>query len=118
MAAVPLPEAWWLYVLECRGDVLYTGIAKDVDARFEAHLKGTGAKYTRWKKPLRIVARVCIATKGEALRAEHALKRLNRAEKLRWCAVGLESFLARLDDPDRGRRPLERQRTDRGTRKR
>jgi len=64
------------------------------------------------------LARVCMATKGEALRAEHALKRVNRAEKLRWCAVGLESFLASLDEPDRGRRPLERQRTDRGARKR
>ena len=89
-------EAWWLYVLECRGGVLYTGIAKDVDARFQAHVNGTGARYTRWKQPLRIVARVSIATKGEALRAEHALKQATRAEKLRWCDAGLESFLASL----------------------
>ena len=89
-------EAWWLYVLECRGGVLYTGIAKDVDARFKAHVNGTGAKFTRWKQPLRIVARVCLATKGEALRAEHALKQANRAEKLRWCAAGLERFVASL----------------------
>jgi putative endonuclease len=79
-------EAWWLYVLECRGGVLYTGIAKDVEARFEAHAKGTGAKFTRWKPPKRIVAKVSFATKGEALRAEHALKQATRAEKLRWCA--------------------------------
>jgi putative endonuclease len=96
MAAVPVPETWWLYVLECRGEALYTGIAKDVDARFQAHVNGTGAKYTRWKPPLRIVARVSVATKGEALRAEHALKQATRAEKLRWCAAGLESFLASL----------------------
>ena len=96
MPVVPLPEAWWLYVLECRGGALYTGIAKDVDARFQAHVNGKGAKYTRWKQPLRIVAKVAIATKGEALRAEHALKQATRAEKLRWCAAGLESFVATL----------------------
>ena len=79
-------EAWWLYVLECSGGVLYTGIAKDVEARFEAHVKGKGAKFTRWKPPKRIVAKVSFATKGEALRAEHALKQVTRAEKLRWCA--------------------------------
>jgi predicted GIY-YIG superfamily endonuclease len=62
-------EAWWLYVLECQGGVLYTGIAKDVDARFEA------------------------------LRAEQAFKQETRAEKLRWCAAGLEGFVARLARP-------------------
>jgi putative endonuclease len=49
-------------------------------------VKGTGAKFTRWKQPIRIVARVSFDTKGEALRAEHALKKTTRAEKLRWCA--------------------------------
>ena len=89
-------EGWWLYVLECRGGVLYTGIARDVDARFQAHLDGRGAKFTRWKQPLRIVARAPFATKGEALSAEHALKQVTRAEKLRWCAAGLERFAASL----------------------
>jgi len=78
---------------------IFQGIAKDVDARFEAHVKGTGAKYTRWKRPLRIVARISIATKGEALRAEQAFKQETRAEKLRWCAAGLEGFVARLARP-------------------
>jgi putative endonuclease len=84
---------WWLYVLECRGGVLYTGIARDVDARFAAHVKGGGAKFTRRNRPVRILSRVLLATKGEALRAEYALKRLPRAEKLRWCAEGLERFI-------------------------
>ena len=76
--------------------MLYTGIARDVDARFQAHLDGRGAKFTRWKQPLRIVARASFATKGEALSAEHALKQVTRAEKLRWCAAGLERFAASL----------------------
>jgi len=75
--------AWFLYVLECRGGVLYTGIAKDVDARFAAHLKGTGARFTRSNPPLRILGRIPMATRGEALRAEYAFKQLSRADKLR-----------------------------------
>lgn len=85
---------WWLYVLECRGGILYTGIAKDVEARFELHLKGAGAKFTRLNRPVRILARTCLATRSEALRAEHALKRLPRVEKLRWCDAGLDAFVA------------------------
>jgi len=92
-----VPEtAWWLYVLECRGGVLYTGIAKDVDARFAAHVKGTGASFTRMNKPIRIVARVAIATRGEALSAEYALKQMPHAEKLKWCEEGLDRFIARM----------------------
>jgi putative endonuclease len=92
---VPRTETWWLYVLECRGGVLYTGIAKDVDARFAAHLSGTGAKFTRLNRPLRILAKATMPTKGAALRAEYAFKQASRAVKLQWCAAGLQSFVAR-----------------------
>lgn len=91
-----IAQSWWLYVLECRGGVLYTGIAKDVEARFAAHVKGGGAKFTRGKPPVRIVSRALLATRSEALRAEAALKRLTRAQKLAWCAAGLESFIQAL----------------------
>ena len=92
-------ETWWLYVLECQGGILYTGIAKDVDARFAAHLNGTGAIFTRLNPPLRILARLTMPTKSAALRAEYAFKQASRADKLRWCATGLESFVSR---PARG----------------
>jgi putative endonuclease len=75
---------WFVYVLECRGGVLYTGIAKDVDARFAAHLKGTGARFTRSNPPLRILGAQPFADRSQALRAEHALKRLEKPDKLRW----------------------------------
>ncbi len=79
---------WWLYVLECRGGVLYTGIAKDVEARFRLHAAGKGAAFTRINPPLRILNRAPFATRAEALRAEYALKQVSRAEKLRGCAAG------------------------------
>jgi putative endonuclease len=94
VASADSTEKWWLYVLECRGGVLYTGIAKDVDARFSAHLNGTGAIFTRLNPPIRILGRATMATKGEALRAEYAFKQASRAEKLGWCAAGLEKFMA------------------------
>jgi putative endonuclease len=84
---------WWLYVLECHSGVLYTGIAKDVNARFEAHRNGKGAKFTRLNRPVAILSKARLATKGKALRAEYALKQLSRAEKLRWCAAGLRAFV-------------------------
>jgi putative endonuclease len=87
---------WWLYVLECQGGVLYTGIAKDVDARFEAHVKGIGAMFTRLNRPVRILGRAAVTTRGEALRMEYALKQASRADKLRWCAEGLENFITDL----------------------
>ena len=85
--------SWWLYLLECESGLLYIGIAKDVEARFEAHRRGTGAMFTRLNKPVRILGKAALATKGEALRAEYALKQLSRPEKLEWCAAGLESFV-------------------------
>ncbi|HUQ73269.1 MAG TPA: GIY-YIG nuclease family protein [Burkholderiales bacterium] len=88
---------WWLYVLECHGGVLYTGITKDVDARFAAHVKGAGAKFTRINRPLRILGRATLATRSEALRAEYAFKQLSRADKLRWSSTGLESFVAKIE---------------------
>jgi putative endonuclease len=87
---------WWLYILECHSGLLYTGIAKDVDARFEAHINGTGAMFTRLNRPIRILSKAPLATKGEALRAEYALKQLSRAGKLRWCAAGLNAFVERV----------------------
>ncbi|MFL6563488.1 MAG: GIY-YIG nuclease family protein [Burkholderiales bacterium] len=92
--APPSPDRWWLYVLECQGGILYTGIAKDVDARFAAHVAGNGAIFTRLNRPLRIVAKVALPTRSAALRAEYAFKQATRADKLQWCATGLERFIA------------------------
>lgn len=89
----PPGATWWLYVLECHSGVLYTGIAKDVDARFEAHVNGTGAMFTKLNRPVRILGKASLATMGAALRAEHALKQLTRTDKLRWCAEGLDAFV-------------------------
>ncbi|MET0988240.1 MAG: GIY-YIG nuclease family protein, partial [Steroidobacteraceae bacterium] len=75
---------WWLYLLACADGRTYAGIALDVDARFQQHVAGKAAKFTRSNKPLKILGVQAFATKGDALRAELALKNLPQPEKLEW----------------------------------
>jgi len=82
------PMAWHLYLLRCGDGTLYCGIALDVEARFQAHQAGRGAKYTRGRGPLELVYREACGTKGEALRRERAVKALSRARKLGLIASG------------------------------
>ena len=71
-----------LYLLECLDGTFYAGIALDVEERFVKHLLGWGARYTRSHPPRRVVACRAYASRGEALRAEYALKQLARKDKL------------------------------------
>ena len=77
-----IPPSYWLYLLECEGGVYYAGIARDVEQRFYQHLFGTGAKFTRARPPLRVLAAREYACRGDALRAELRLKALPRSAKL------------------------------------
>ncbi|MGE5814083.1 MAG: GIY-YIG nuclease family protein [Acidobacteriota bacterium] len=83
-SALPAVDAWWLYVLLCANERLYVGIARDVDARFALHCSGKGAFYTRLNLPLRVMARQRHESRSAALRAEYALKQLNKRQKLAW----------------------------------
>ncbi len=74
-------SAWYLYLLECTGDSIYTGITTDVARRFAEHLSGKGAKYTRSRKPIRVLGQLRFETKSEALKAEIEIKRLSSTQK-------------------------------------
>lgn len=76
-------ECWWLYVLECRDGSYYTGITNDLDKRFEMHSKGKGAKYTRSRLPVKMLAWWPHKTKSAALKEEYAFKQLDKREKIR-----------------------------------
>ncbi len=71
----------FMYVLACADGTLYTGYAVDVAQRVAAHNAGKGAKYTRPRRPVRLLAAASFATKHDAMSAEARFKRLNRAEK-------------------------------------
>jgi putative endonuclease len=76
-------RVWFVYIAECADGTLYTGIALDVPARIAEHDAGRGARYTRGRGPLTVRAVRRCASKGKALRLEHALKVLPRAEKVK-----------------------------------
>jgi len=79
------------YMIECTGGGIYTGIAKDVQARYEKHVAGKGAKYTRMNPPVRLLCQVEYLNHREAAVAEYEMKQLKRGEKLRWAwAYGAE----------------------------
>ena len=91
-------DTWFVYVLRCGDDTIYTGIAKDVEARFKAHELGKGARYTRGRGPLTLIARAKCGGHGEALRVELAFKRLAKSEKLALAEKkrGLSAFAKRV----------------------
>jgi putative endonuclease len=68
--------AWFLYLIECEDDSLYTGIAVDVVARYQQHVNGTGARYTRSRAPRRLLATFELPDRSVASKAEYAVKRL------------------------------------------
>ncbi|KZE24996.1 putative endonuclease [Crenobacter luteus] len=77
---------WYLYVLECAGGRLYTGVSTDVARRYRQHASGRGARFTRAHPPERLVLTVEFPDKSAALKAEWALKQMTAAAKRAWCA--------------------------------
>ena len=72
---------WHIYMVRCADGSLYTGIAKDVDARVTQHNAGQGAKYTRGKRPVVLVYQETAEGHGAALRREAAIRRLRPKAK-------------------------------------
>ena len=73
----------FVYILYTENDTYYFGYTDDVEKRFQAHLNGTGAKYTRSHKPVKIVYQKEFPTKSEAMSEEYRIKHLSRAEKIK-----------------------------------
>jgi putative endonuclease len=91
--------AHFVYLILCADHTLYTGYTTNVERRLAAHNAGTGARYTRGRRPVTLVTTWHFTSKGEALRAERAIKSLSRAQKWRLAQeAGLESGIK--DDLD------------------
>lgn len=69
------------YILECKDKTLYTGWTNQLEKRLAAHNEGRGAKYTKGRRPVRLVYYETFSTKEEAMRRECEIKRLTRKEK-------------------------------------
>lgn len=78
-----MSSSWYMYVVRCRDDSLYTGIATDPARRIHEHNHtARGAKYTRRRRPVTLLATWSFESRSEASKAEYAFKRLSRPEKL------------------------------------
>lgn len=77
----PKPSLWYVYILLCEGNFLYTGITTDTARRLREH-KNKSARFTSYNPPLRIVHREKAASRSQALKREAAIKKLTKKEKL------------------------------------
>lgn len=83
--------SWFLYLIECADDSVYTGITTDVAARFDEHASGKGARYTRSRKPRAVLASFPLPNRSIASRAEYWVKRLTATQK-RELAAGIRTL--------------------------
>jgi putative endonuclease len=74
-------KTYYTYILRCVDKTLYTGWTIDLEARISSHNSGNGAKYTRGRLPVKIVAYWQFGTKSEAMSFENKIKRLSRQKK-------------------------------------
>lgn len=78
-------QCWFVYMVRCRDDSLYTGITTDLQRRINEHNQGntkSGAKFTRSRQPVTLVYQEPATNRSEATRREMAIKSLNRQQKL------------------------------------
>jgi predicted GIY-YIG superfamily endonuclease len=78
----PPGAKWFVYIVRCCDGTLYTGITKNVTRRFQQHNAGTASRYTRSRRPVRLVYQEARPSQGSALKREAAIKALTRREKM------------------------------------
>ena len=74
--------SYFVYILRCGDNTLYTGSTDNIERRLAAHQSGKGAKYTRSRGPLTLVYQEELPDKSAALKREAAIKKLTRPQKL------------------------------------
>ena len=77
-----MQKRYYTYIILTEKNTLYCGYTDDVEKRFQAHLDGRGAKYTRANKPIRVVYQKEFASKSEAMKEEARIKKLTHQQKL------------------------------------
>ena len=71
----------YVYIVRCADGTLYTGWTNDIQKRMKAHNQGKGAKYTRSRRPVKLLYWEEYSDRGEALRREAAIKKMSRKQK-------------------------------------
>ncbi|MCH9025079.1 MAG: GIY-YIG nuclease family protein [candidate division Zixibacteria bacterium] len=72
---------WYLYMVRCADDTIYTGISIDVQARIDKHNRGRGAKYTSTRLPVKLIYYESQPDRISAMKREIQVKRWSRSMK-------------------------------------
>jgi putative endonuclease len=75
-------KSWVVYILRCSDKSLYTGITNNIKKRFAAHNLGKAAKYTRSRRPVKLLATSAKMDRASAMRLELKIKKLPKEKKL------------------------------------
>ena len=88
-----LDQGWFLYILRCSTDTLYTGVTKDLQHRLKMHNDGKASRYTRVRRPVQLIYYEDCASRAQALVRECKVKALSRKEKEKLVKSGTKSLM-------------------------
>lgn len=71
----------YVYIVRCSDDTFYTGYTNDLDRRIQMHNEGQGAKYTKGRRPVKLVYSEKFKSKSKAMKREYEIKQLRRKDK-------------------------------------
>ena len=75
-------QIWYLYVVRCSDNTLYTGVTTDLKRRLDEHnTSKRGAKYTSSRRPVELVHYKLYQSRSTAQKAEYKFKKLTREQK-------------------------------------
>ena len=73
---------WCVYMVECQDTKIYTGITTDLTRRIREHNSGRGCRFTKYRRPVRLVFFEKWPTRSAALKREAAIKNFTRSQKM------------------------------------
>jgi putative endonuclease len=73
---------YYVYIILCEGNSLYTGYTKNLHSRIKLHMKGKAARYTKTHRPEKLVHVEEFQSRAEAMRREKRIKKLTHLQKL------------------------------------
>jgi putative endonuclease len=84
---------WHTYILECRDGSYYVGISNQLIKRIERHNNGDGAKYTKYRRPVKLMWQEEYISMAMAMRRENEIKKWSHEKKKRLivCCSSLNS---------------------------
>ena len=85
-------RTWYVYILRCADGSLYTGSTTDLTRRTRQHNDGTASRYTRSRRPVKLVYQERKRSQSLALKREAAIKKLTRKQKLALTGTGRKKW--------------------------